>query len=180
MCFTSIPDVPMLQIMEMLSIGNRYNISVVWPEFGFWGPMPKSPDLLTRIESQDTAHYIIDNVCDLELAAVLASTGQFEPVDKIFIENLNLSDVPSNLIRNLMAIIRCEVILNRVEGLKFQMMDCLNCEVIHISNSTIPYQETIKISVKRWKLSDISGDVKRSVLPQIMNFLTNMNNKNII
>ena len=72
MDFAKLPSIPKIEIMKMLPIGSRYNLSLVFLEAEMEEEVRKSiPPVLPFLSNDDLL--VIDNLSDLESAGVCAS-----------------------------------------------------------------------------------------------------------
>merc|ERR1719348_322794 len=103
---------------------------------------------------------IIHNLIDMEMAGVLAITGQVESVEYLKVRNIDVSMVPSNILHSL-AKIASVLVCRSVMGFKVSMLENLNCEILALTDVTIPEQVLPEISVEDIVVQRISGNLSR-------------------
>jgi len=112
---------------------------------------------MTRLTDKFT---MIQNLIDLEMAGVLAITGQLESVEYLKVRNIDVSMVPSNILQSL-AKIAGVLVYRNVIGFKVSMLENLSCEILGLTDVTIPEQVLPEISVEDIVVYRISGNLSR-------------------
>ena len=122
MNFSMLPLEIKIKIFRMLSIGSRYNASLVWEEMTAetWKSIPAVDQLITNLglddHQADNEWHRITNLDDLETAGVLASAGHLNLFKKFFIYDIDVSNIPVNIVNNLMKNGRGFLWLYKVRG----------------------------------------------------------------
>ena len=122
MSFSMLPLEIKIKIFRMLSIGSRYNASLVWEEMTAetWKSIPAVDQLITNLglddHQADNEWHRITNLDDLETAGVLASAGHLNSFKKLFIYDIDVSNIPVNIVNNLMKNGRGFLWLYKVRG----------------------------------------------------------------
>jgi len=164
MDFSQLPAIPKMKIMKMLSIGSRYNFSLVFPEME--GDVRRSiPPVLPFLSKElGFGLTIIDSLSDLESAGVLASIGYLESKRYLELRDLDVKNVPSNILSSLTRVVsglHSQLIIRRVAGLELSLLGNLNCENLHLSFLSIPTPlVTQAIKVRFCGLREITGNLR--------------------
>jgi len=161
MDFLHLPAIPKMEILKMLSIGDRYNFSLVFPEME--DEVKRSiPPVFPFLSRNDFV--VIDSLSDLESAGVLASIGYLESIQYLELKDLDVKNVPSNIISSLTRVVSgllSQLIIQRVAGLELSLLGNLNCEILHLSFLSIPTPlVTQAIKVRFCGLYEITGNLR--------------------
>jgi len=159
MDFSQLPAIPKMKIMNMLNIGSRYNFSLVFPEME--GDVRRSiPPVLPFLSKElGFGLTIIDNLSDLESAGVLASYGYLESIKCLELHDLDVKNVPLNIISSLTREVRIWLKVHHVAGLELSMLGNLNCENLKLSFLSIPTPVAQEIHVRFCGLHQVSGNL---------------------
>jgi len=157
MDFSQLPAIPKMKIMKMLNIGDRYNFSLVFPEME--GDVRRSIPPVLPFLSKELGLTIIDNLSDLESAGVLASYGYLESIKCLQLDDLDVTNVPLNILSSLTRDVRIWLIIHQGAGLELSMLGNLNCENLELSFLSIPTPVTQEIHVRFCGLHQISGNL---------------------
>ena len=164
-----------MKIFDLLSIGSRYNTSLVWEDMTdhTWRK------ILEYKESFAPVHYApyqqIDKLNDPELVGVLAHAehqDQDRNLDLVelfgsiilefTIRNIDISSVPENIVKSFLnKLLFVSVILKNVTGFccsNLESMKCLNLSLVNMAIPTIVTQN-IRFNGRTLKLKGVSGDV---------------------
>jgi len=159
MDFAKLPSIPMIEIMKMLPIGSRYNLSLVFTEMK--EEVRKSiPPVLPFLSKH--APIVIDNLSDLESAGVLASYGYLESIGDLILKNLDVTNVPSNILSSLTRVASQKLRIQDVDGFELSMLGNLNCEDLSLSSMSISASAPVttpEIHVRNCRLLNISGNL---------------------
>ena len=151
MSFSILPKEIKFKILEMLSIGSRYNASQVWEEMAeeTYKSIPTDGGLIRRLTNKEEVCYITD-VDDLESSGVLALTGHLELVEDLMFSRIDFSSSPSNIVNGLTKIVTGKLAFtNHVTGLCSSMMENVNCKGLYIYKMTVPAQIPNDIRVSK-------------------------------
>ena len=150
MSFSTLPLVVKVKIMKMLSIGCRYNLSFFWGELTGenFRSVPETVvgELISLLTSD--GYFVIDSLDALEIAGVLASTGQLETLEKVMIKRIDLTNIPINIVNSLSKIVRGSLEFCRVTGLNFLMLANIKCERFALKKIEIPAQPTQDVRIR--------------------------------
>jgi len=159
MDFLQLPAIPKMKIMNMLNIGSRYNFSLVFPEME--GDVRRSIPPVLPFLSNELGLTIIDNLSDLESVGVLASYGYLESIRCLQLDDLDVKNVPLNILSSLTRDVRIWLIIHQVAGLELSLLGNLNCENLHLSFLSIPTPlVTQAIKVRFCGLYEITGNLR--------------------
>ena len=141
----------------MLTIGSRYNASLVWKELAEETQRAIQNYRMTSERRFDT----YDNIEDLEYACVLASGGKMDAVDRLVLREVDVSGTPSTIINNLVKIVRGKIFLKKVGGWSTSMLNDAKCEKIFISEMKLePGSEMRPFMVSESvELQHVHGDI---------------------
>jgi len=108
-------------ILKKLNLSSRYNLCVVWKDMEneFWKPI----DIKKR-------WLFITTLEDFELAGVLASAGYVDTVKSLLLVRVDVFDIPSNIINNLVKIVKETIILQKVTGWSTSMLSDVKCKYL--------------------------------------------------
>ena len=160
MSFSILPNELKVKIFNMLSIGNRYNASIVWEEMAEedWISVPLDGEPMRRLKSK---YPHIKNLVDLVRADVLITAGHLNALEEISIEYIDLSNEPFNIINNLTKIISNGIRLYEVIGFDFSMLKNSKCKNLHFEGMMIPEVESDISICGKVTLNCVSGDLIR-------------------
>ena len=159
---SSLPYVPKRKIFECinkLSIGCRFNASIVWEELA---DETKKAFLTNErlIQNLTGSSALIDNLEDLETASVMAFAGHLDSVTNLRLRHIDVTSIPINLVNSLFKVVRGELMFNNVSSLCFSMLEDIKCEELSLIDMAIPTQEKRDISVSgEVFLKNITGDL---------------------
>jgi len=163
MSFSILPKEIKFEILNYLSIGSRYNASLVWQETmdetrRF---IPTNEEVMEMMVGVEDDTYFFETFEDLERAGVVATAGHLNSVKRIFLEGIDVTSLPTNIVNSLLKIARGNVILRGVRGLKFSMLKNIESLGLQLIDTKIPEQvkKNISVSGKEINLTDISGNV---------------------
>jgi len=162
MSFSTLPEEIKVKIFNMLSLWDRYNASIVWEEMAYetWRKIPSHEDLINRLTDQNDATVRIKTLDDLEKAGILASAGYLYSLEKLSLQEIDIENVPINLVNCLIKVVKYQLRFWKVTGLSFQMLKNMKSKKLMLRNMTIPEQLTQDIIVRgSVSLSFISGYV---------------------
>jgi len=161
MSFSKLPLEVKVKIFSLLSIGERYNASLVWKEMSdeTWKLIPSAEDLIKKLSDR----YLwleIKTLQDLGFAGVLASAGHLDSVKKLYFENIDLTIVPINIIGNLAKTATRVLFLNGVKGFNFSILANIKSKMLGLKDMTLPENISQDISVEsEITLGNVSGNV---------------------
>ena len=160
MDFSKLPAIPKIKITKMLSIGSRYNLSLVFPEMEGEVRRSITPFLqfLSKVYFEET---IIEDLSNLETTGVLASYGYLEElINSLELKDLDVTNVPSNILSSLTRVVRKRLNIHKVTGFELSMLSNLRCKELMLSFLSIPTSVTQEINVKNcYLLHRISGNL---------------------
>ena len=140
-------------ILKKLNLSSRYNLSVVWKDMEneFWKPIDVKKRWLC-----------VTTVEDLELAGVLASAGYVDTVKSLLLVRVDIFDIPSNIINNLVKVVKESIILRNVTGWRTSMLSDVKCKYLTISDLELASGSDIRPIVvsHRLKLDNVRGDLE--------------------
>jgi len=146
--------------MKMLSIGNRYNASLVWQEMvhDTQRSIPPVAEFVKPSLENNGLILIVESY--VETAGVLASSGHLDLLDQLYIRNVDVSNIPVNIVNNLTKIVRGSLIFREVIGFCFSMLENIQCSELRLIRMEIPEQVTKNICVRGdVTLANIFGDI---------------------
>ena len=149
MSFSILPKEIKFEILNYLSIGSRYNASLVWQETmdetrRF---IPTNEEVMEMMVGVEDDTYFFETFEDLERAGVVATAGHLNSVKRIFLEGIDVTSLPTNIVNSLLKIARGNVILRGVRGLKFSMLKNIESLGLQLIDTKIPEQVKKNISV---------------------------------
>ena len=160
MDFSQLPNLPKRKIFKMLSIGSRYNASLVWKEMAeetLKSIFISYSEFTTK--SNDMKLFVDNSEC-LETAGVLAAVGRLDSKKELWIQCIDLSSAPVNIVNSLMKVARDRMDLAAVNGLSLSMLENIQCKKVLIYDLTIPSQVKQKINISgRVFLRSVNGDL---------------------
>jgi len=140
-------------ILKKLNLSSRYNLCVVWKDMEneFWKPI----DIKKR-------WLFIRTLEDFELAGVLASAGYVDTVKSLLLVRVDVFDIPSNIINNLVKIVKESITLRNVTGWRTSMLSDVKCKYLTISDLELASGSDIRPIVvsHRLKLDNVRGDLE--------------------
>jgi len=148
--------------MKTLSIGNRYNASLVWQEMvdDIQRSIPPVEEFVKPFLHGNDVILNVDSLEDVETAGVLASTGHLGSLVMLNIRYVDVSNIPVNIINNLTKAVRGQLSMFKVLGICFSMFENIQCSELNLIRIEIPEQVTKDICVRgNVTLANISGDV---------------------
>ena len=184
MSFSILPKEIKFEILNYLSIGSRYNASLVWQETmdetRRFIPTNEVMEMMVGVEDNDDANFCFETLEDLERAGVVATAGHLTSVKSIVLKGIDVTSLPSNIVNSLLKIARGNVILRGVRGLKFSMLKNIESLGLQLIDTKIPEQvkKNISVSGKEINLTDISGNVSglfESITCDGLNLVEKMN-----
>jgi len=155
-----LPEEIKIKIFSFLSIGSRYNASLVWEEMAeyTWKSVAVDEELIERLENN------MATLDDVETAGVLASVGHLDSIQTLFLIRFgfNLSSVPSNIISSLTRVVKDSLCLGDIRGFSSFMLQRIKCKNLHLGVITVPALITEEICVSncvslQYLLGDVSG-----------------------
>ena len=149
MSFSILPKEIKFEILNYLSIGSRYNASLVWQETmdetrRF---IPTNEVMEMMVEDNDDAYFCFETLEDLERAGVVATAGHLNSVRHTVLEGIDVTSLPTNIVNSLFKIATGLVELRGVKGLKFSMLNNIECLELELTDIKIPEQVKKNISV---------------------------------
>ena len=134
MSFSILPDIPKRKIfryINLFSIGNRYNASLVWNEMDdtIWESMPTVKDLISRLTDKNGIT-ILNNLVDMETAGILAHAGHLKSLDCLDLRDIDVKSVPLNIFESLTRTVKGLLYISRMTGLPSSIQENLNCEYL--------------------------------------------------
>ena len=98
---------------------------------------------------------------DLERAGVVATAGHLNSVRNTVLEGIDVTSLPTNIVNSLFKIATGLVELRGVKGLKFSMLNNIECLELELTDIKIPEQvkKNISVSAKVINLTNISCNV---------------------
>jgi len=148
--------------MKTLSIGNRYNASLVWQEMvdDTQRSIPPVEEFVKPFLHGNDVILNVDSLEDVETAGVLASTGHLGSLVMLNIRYVDVSNIPVNIINNLTKAVRGQLSMFKVLGICFSMFENIQCSELNLIRIEIPEQVTKDICVRgNVTLANISGDI---------------------
>ena len=102
---------------------------------------------------------MLDNIEDLETAAILTLLGHLDSVKFLYLQDINLSCAPSNIVNSLFEDVIDELNLERVCGFSLSMLVNKKFDLT-LMKLKIPTQEAQDIHFKgEVFISDVDGDL---------------------
>jgi len=143
MSFSELPEEIKFKILKMLSVGSRYNASLVWEELAdeTWRSIPTIEEF-SKMRTNSYCNHIENKILkifktdDLEMAGVLASAGHLDSLEGMMINGCNyvdLTSIPFNIVNSLFKVVRNELNLVGAAGFCFAMLDDINCKTIKLT-----------------------------------------------
>ena len=143
MSFSILPKDIKFEILNYLSIGSRYNASLVWQETmdetrRF---IPTNEEVMEMLKvganeymrygvnseednnDDDDTYFRFETLEDLERAGVVATAGHLNSVRHTVLEGIDVTSLPTNIVNSLFKIATGLVELRRVKGLKLSGVD---------------------------------------------------------
>jgi len=170
--FSMLPLEIKVKIFGMLSVGSRYNASFVWEEMEdeTWRSISTEREFTRKFEDTGSfsfkmgestgTSWSISNLEDLETVGVLATEENLDPVDRLELYSVDVSNVPSNILCSLAKIVGKELYLNNVRGFCISMLkivkDLRHFSVKNMSVKALKQDICVDGDVS---LSNICGDV---------------------
>ena len=143
MSFSKLPKEIKFEILSYLSIGSRYNASLVWQETmdetRRFIPTNEVMEMMVGVEDNDDANFCFETLEDLERVGVVATAGHLNSVERIVLLGIEVTSLPSNIVNSLLKTARELVELTGVKGLNFSMLndiECLELQLEYINNSS--------------------------------------------
>jgi len=175
MSFSILPEEIKIEIFNLLSISNRYNASLVWREMSYetWRSIPTVEELKRRLTDK-FGRIAIQNLDDLEKAGVLAAAQNLVSVKDLFLQSIDVTNVPINIVNSLAKVVEGTFHLKNVRGTNFAMLENINCETLSLQSMPVPTQINQEICVPgRVTLNRITSDISEffdSITCQDMEF----------
>ena len=165
MIFSILPKEIKFEILNYLSIGSHYNASLVWQEtmdetMRF---IPTNEEVMEMLkidaneysmrycvdseEDNDDTYFCFETLEDLERAGVVATAGHLNSVRHTVLEGIDVTSLPTNIVNSLFKIATGLVELRGVKGLKFSMLNNIECLELELTDIKIPEQVKKNISV---------------------------------
>ena len=139
MSFSILPIEVKAKIFNMLSIGSRYNASIVWEEMSDEILRLIPPDeFLIKLTNIKQGQLKITNLDDLEMAGVLASTGYLNSVGTLRLSGINVPDFLINTFKNLTNIVTDNLVIGYVNNFNFSVLEKIKCKKLLLDNMKIP------------------------------------------
>jgi len=173
MSFSELPKEVKFIILKMLSVGSRYNASLVWKELAdeAWRLIPTFEEfceMRTDMDSHhqnrkniENKHLKIFNMDDLEMAGVLASAGHLDFLRILDLtDDVDLTNIPFNIVNSLFKVVRNELTIDSAAGFCFAMLDNINCKLICL----IDRDEVTKLSVENRLQKEVNIKCERLLL----------------
>ena len=161
MSFSMLPKEIKVNIFNMLSISNRYNASLVWKEMTYetWRSIPTVGEMKRKVPCK-YGRIFIQNLDDLETLGVLASAGNLEILDDLYLTAIDVTNVPINIVNSLAKIVNGSLYFEEVAGLNLSMLKNLNCEILWLENLRAPAHLNQDINVNGIvHLEKVYGDI---------------------
>ena len=154
MSFSKLPKEIKVKIFDLLSIGSRYNASLVWEDMAdyTWRSILEYKESLTPLPINRLTLQI-NKLNDLEVFGVLAYADHLEWniahvelfgffIIQFTIKDIDISTVPKNIVKSLLAELDCvHLILENVTGFCYTYLESMNCE--NLSLISMPISSTI-------------------------------------
>ena len=181
MSFSILPKEIKFEILNYLSIGSRYNASLVWQEkmdetMRF---IPTNEEVMEMLKisaneysmrycvdseednDDDDSYFCFETLEDLERAGVVATAGHLNSVRHTVLEGIDVTSLPTNIVNSLFKIATGLVELRGVKGLKFSMLNNIESLELMLTDIKIPEQvkKNISASAKVINLTNISCNV---------------------
>lgn len=163
MNFSDLPDVPRRKIfkyMKTLNIGNKYNASLVWQEMvdDTRRSITAATELIKPFLHKNSL--LLESLKEVETAGVMASTGHLDSLDELYIRNVDVSNIPVNIVNNLTKIVRGSLIFTKVIGICFSVLENIQCSELRLIDMKIPQENTKDFGVRGGvTLRNITGDI---------------------
>jgi len=152
MSFSKLPKEIKVKIFDLLSIGSRYNASLVWEDMAdyTWRSILEYKESLIPLSGHCQQ---INKLHDLEVFGVLAYADHLEWniahvelfgffIIEFTIKDIDISTVPKNIVKSLLAELDSEnLILENVTGFCYTYLESMNCE--NLSLISMPISSTI-------------------------------------
>ena len=125
MSFSILPIEVKAKIFNMLSIGSRYNASLVWEGMSdeILRLIP-TDEFLRKLTNIKQGQLKIMNLDDLEMAGVL----------------VNVPDFLINIVKNLTNIVTDNLVIGYVDNFNFSLLEKIKCKKLYLDNMKIPAQ----------------------------------------
>ena len=143
MDFSQLPYLPKRKIFKMLSIGSRYNASLVWKDMAeetLRDILLSNSEFTTKLNNLYIDYLEIVNLECLETAGVLAEVGRLDSKKVICIHDINLASAPVNIVNSLLKVARNWLVFTRVNGFRLSMLQNIQCESLKLSDLKIASQ----------------------------------------
>ena len=167
MSFSKLPKEIKFEILNYLSIGSHYNASLVWQEtmdetMRF---IPTNEEVMEMLKidaneysmrycvdseednDDDDSYFCFETLEDLKRAGVVATAGHLNSVRHTVLEGIDVTSLPTNIVNSLFKIATGLVELRGVKGLKFSMLNNIECLELELTDIKIPEQVKKNISV---------------------------------
>jgi len=156
--------IPRSKILKMLSIGNRYNASLVWEELGeeIWRSTTTASEFIERVTINEYGIQVITNLENLETAGVFASAGILDNVyNMMFLKDVDVSMIQANFVNSAVEKVSNTLVLWGVTGFCSSMFENIQCRgQLDIVDMKIPQHVTCDICVSGMvHLENNSGDL---------------------
>ena len=163
MSFSIFPIEVKAKIFNMLSIGSRYNASIVWEEMSDEILRLIPPDeFLIKLTNIKQGQLKITNLDDLEMAGVLASTGYLNSVGTLRLSGINVPDFLINTFKNLTNIVTDNLVIGYVNNFNFSVLEKIKCKKLLLDNMKIPALDLVKNNISvcgKVQLYRLTGNV---------------------
>jgi len=189
MSFSILPEEIKIEILNYLSIGSRYNASLVWQETmdetrRF---IPTNEEVLEMLkvganeyirygvnseeddDDDDDTYFRFETLEDLERAGVEATAGHLNSVRHTVLEGIDVTSLPTNIVNSLFKIATGLVEIRGVKGLKFSMLNNIECLELELTDIKIPnFNKNLApwAASKNWTVAKLAVgyEFKRSVI----------------
>ena len=161
MSFSILPVEVKAKIFNMLSIGSRYNASLVWEGMSdeILRQIPTDEFVRTNIKQGQLK---ITNLDDLEMAGVLASTGYLNSVRNLRLTGINVPEFLINIFKDLTNIVTDNLVIGYVNDFNFSVLEKIKCKKLLLDNMKIPALDLVKNNISvcgKVQLYRLTGNV---------------------
>jgi len=107
---------------------------------------------------------IINNISEIESAARLVTAGLIEELNYMKFAEVDIGDIPVNIMNNLAKVIKIEIYLKEVKGCHIKMFEDVKCDWLLLKRMSIDASnltETICIRGRSVSLNKIGGDIRQ-------------------